>query len=289
MTNNRRAILFMIAAMLAFTCVDVLVKLAGQYTSTWQMLLVTSFGSLVIFLPLLWRSGEVFWSSRILERPLIVRSIGELLAWVGLTEALRVAGLGTVTAVMQVQPLVVVMGAALFLAEPVGWRRWSAVLIGFAGVLIILGPGISGVDIGLLWTVPAIIGLTMRDLASRVLPQGVSTVFAVAWAMVLIASFSAVMVQIEGGWQPIAQPGWGWLLLLILLVSLAMALITVAMRIGEASVVAPLRYTRIVFGLSLAFLVFGEVPGPTIWLGSVLILGAGLYSYWREMQRSAPA
>lgn len=279
----------MIAAMLVFTCVDAAVKVAGRFATTGQLLLVVSIGSLLIFLPLLKRNGEAFFSRNVFHKAMIVRSLGELFAWFGLTEALRAAGLGTVTAVMQVQPLVVVLGAALFLAEPVGWRRWTAVLIGFIGVLIILGPGVAGLNAGLLWTIPAILGLTMRDLASRVLPQGVSTSFAVSWAMVVIVIYSAGFVAFEGGWVPIAREGWFWMGLLVGLTSLGMALITIAMRTGEASVVAPLRYTRIVFGLGLAYLFFGEVPAPTIWLGAALIVGAGLYSYWREMRRKTVA
>lgn len=279
----------MIAAMLVFTCVDAAVKVAGRFATTGQLLLVVSIGSLLIFFPLLKRNGEAFLSRNVFHRAMIVRSLGELFAWFGLTEALRAAGLGTVTAVMQVQPLVVVLGAALFLAEPVGWRRWTAVLVGFAGVIVILGPGVSGLNAGLLWTIPAIIGLTMRDLASRVLPKGVSTSFAVSWAMVVIVVYSAGLVIYEGGWSPFPSEGWLWIGLLVVLTSLGMALITIAMRTGEASVVAPLRYTRIVFGLGLAYLFFGEVPGATIWIGAVFIVGAGLYSYWREMRVKAPA
>lgn len=279
----------MVAAMLVFTCVDASVKVAGVHATTGQLLLVTSLGSLAIFLPLLWKSGETFFSANAYDRAVLIRSVGELLAWVGLTEALRIAGLGTVTAVMQVQPLAVVVGAALFLRERVGWRRWLAIGVGFAGVAIILGPGATGFEIGLLWTIPAILGLTMRDLASRVLPEGVSTSFAVAWAMVLIAVYSLFLIYRDGGWQPFPAQTWGWLVLLIGLVSLGMALITVAMRLGEASVVAPLRYTRIVFGLGLAFVFFGEIPTTGIWGGALLIVSAGLYSYWRERRVAAPA
>ena len=274
----------MIAAMLVFTCVDAAVKVAGRFASTGQLLLVVSIGSLLIFLPLMWRAGEAFFSRQAYDKAILIRSFGELLAWFGLTEALRAAGLGTVTAVMQVQPLVVVLGAALFLAEPVGWRRWTAVIVGFIGVIVILGPGVTGFNAGLLWAIPAIIGLTMRDLASRVLPAGVSTSFAVAWAMVVIAVYAVGLIAYEGGWNPIVPEGWFWMALLVGLVSLGMALITIAMRTGEASVVAPLRYTRIVFGLGLAYVFFGEVPGSSIWLGAALIVSAGLYSYWREMR-----
>ena len=286
MTANARAIILMLGAMLVFTCVDAAVKVASVEASTGQLLLVTSLGSLAVFLPFMIRSGEAVFSAQVFDRAILIRSVGELLAWIGLTESLRVAGLGTVTAVMQAQPLAVVLGAALFLREAVGWRRWLAIGIGFLGVLIILGPGASGFGTGLLWTIPAIIGLTMRDLASRVLPKGISTNFAVAWAMVLIAAYAVFLLWREGGWDPFPAATWGWLGLLIVLVSLGMALITVAMRLGEASVVAPLRYTRIVFGLGLAFVFFGEVPGPSVWLGAGLIVAAGLYSYWRELRRA---
>ncbi len=289
MTNNAKAILYMIAAMLTFTCVDAAVKVAGRFVTTGQLLLVVSIGSLFVFLPLMKRAGEAFFSRHVFHRAVIVRSVGELFAWFGLTEALRAAGLGTVTAVMQVQPLVVVLGAALFLAEPVGWRRWTAVIVGFVGVVVILGPGVSGLNAGLLWTIPAILGLTMRDLASRVLPPGVSTSFAVSWAMVVIIFYSVGLVAYEGGWSPVPGQAWLWMVLLVGLTSLGMALITIAMRTGEASVVAPLRYTRIVFGLGLAYVFFGEVPGATIWVGAALIVGAGLYSYWREMRVKAVA
>ena len=249
MTPNARAIILMMGAMLAFTCVDAALKVATIHASTGQVLLVTSLGSLAIFFPMMLRSGEAVFSRQIRDRAVLIRSVGELLAWIGLTESLRVAGLGTVTAVMQAQPLAVVLGAALFLREAVGWRRWLAIGVGFLGVVIILGPGAGGFQTGLLWTIPAIIGLTMRDLASRVLPKGVSTSFAVSWAMVLIAAYSVFLLWREGGWQELPGVTWGWLGLLILLVSMGMALITAAMRLGEASVVAPLRYTRIVFGL----------------------------------------
>ncbi len=289
MTNNARAILYMIAAMLTFTCVDAVVKVAGRFASTGQILLIVAIGSLAIFLPLTWRAGGVIFSRLAYNKVVLIRAFGELFAWVGLTEALRHAGLGTLTAVMQVQPLVVVLGAALFLAEPVGWRRWSAVIVGFIGVLVILGPGVAGANAGLLWTVPAIIGLTMRDLASRVLPPSVSTSFAVAWAMIVIAAYGLGLIVYQGSWSPIVIEGWLWLALLVGLVSLGMGLITIAMRTGEASVVAPLRYTRIVFGLGLAYLFFGEIPAPTVWLGACLIVAAGLYSYWRETRARAAA
>ena len=160
--------------------------------------------------------------------------------------------------------------------------------MGFFGVIIILGPGVMGLNSGLLWTIPAILGLTMRDLASRVLPEGVSTGFAVSWAMVLIVLYSLGLVLSDGGWTPVVAEGWFWMALLVGLVSLGMALITIAMRTGEASVVAPIRYTRIVFGPALAYLFFEEVPAATVWLGAALIVGAGLYSYWRELRLKAP-
>ena len=86
--------------------------------------------------------------------------------------------LSLVAALLQAQPLMLTAGAALFLSERVGWRRWSAVCLGFIGVLLILRPGADGFDLTLLLPILGVIGLTARDLGTRLLPADISTPFA---------------------------------------------------------------------------------------------------------------
>ena len=109
-----------------------------------------------------------------------------------------------------------------------------------------------------------------------------STPFAVAWSMPLLVMLGVVLMSFQGGWQPVPGPTLILLVCFVALTASAVALITVAMRIGEVSAVAPFRYTRILFGLLIAIIAFGETLGPTTLLGAALISGSGLYAFWRE-------
>jgi drug/metabolite transporter (DMT)-like permease len=97
------------------------------------------------------------------------------------------------------------------------------------------------------------------------------------------------MMPSEGGWQPVDTLTWVWLGGVSVSVTAAFLTITAALRAGEISAIAPFRYTRMVFALLIAYLVFGERPDLAMWLGTLLIIGSGLYAYWRERQRNAAA
>ena len=182
--------------------------------------------------------------------------------------------------------MAVTMGAALFLGEKVGWRRWLAVVLGFVGVLIILRPGLGDFDPNLLWVLLYIFGLAARDVASRAIPQTVSTPFAVAWAMLPMSFAGAAMMPFQGGWHPVDGLTAFWLAGTTLAAAVALWMLTTALRTGEVSSVAPFRYTRILFALTIAFVIFDEVPDAFTWAGAALIVGSGLYAFFRERQRA---
>ena len=185
-------------------------------------------------------------------------------------------------ALAQAQPLAVVVGAALFLKEDVGWRRWTAVGLALIGVLMILRPGLSTFDPNLLWVLAFVVGLAARDLASRRLPTRISTSFAVAWSMVPMTFAGALMMHFQGGWRPVSVETAVWYLGMILALTVALWALTTAMRSGEISSVAPFRYSRILFALIIAYFFFGEIPDLMTWAGVTLIVGSGLYAFWRE-------
>lgn len=284
--SNTRAILLMVGSMLCFTGVDAFVKLASRTQSAAQIVALTSLATLVIFLVPMWRTGERMFTRQALHPAMVVRSVGEVLGSFGVVMALGLVPLATVTVVGQAMPLAIVLGAALFLKEQVGWRRWVAVALGFIGVMIILRPGAVAFDPNVLWVLLYVVGLAARDLASRQLPRTVSTPFAVAWSMVGLTAFGLALMPFQGGWHPIDGQTALWLAGIIVSSSVALALITLAYRTGEVSAVAPFRYSRIVFSLTLAFVVFGEQLDVMTWIGSALIVGSGLYSFWRERQRA---
>ena len=141
----------MIAAMLVFTCVDAAVKVAGRFATTGQLLLVVSIGSLLIFFPLLKRNGEAFFSRNVFHRAMIVRSLGELFAWFGLTEALRAAGFQPVTtSVHLLQTLQNIYGPGLWQAPGVR-PDFFDLLYGTDRVRLALQDGVPAPDIAAEW------------------------------------------------------------------------------------------------------------------------------------------
>jgi drug/metabolite transporter (DMT)-like permease len=177
--------------------------------------------------------------------------------------------------------LLVVAAAALVLGERVGWRRWAAVLTGFAGVLIILRPGLAAFDTLSLLAVAGMIGFAGRDLATRAAPPSLSnrqlgvagfTMLSLSGAIILGVTGGAVMPDARAAAEVAACAGFA---------VAAYAALTGAMRNGEVSVVTPFRYTRLVFAMILGTLVFAEQPDAATLFGSALIVGSGLYAMHR--------
>ncbi|NNE87414.1 MAG: DMT family transporter [Silicimonas sp.] len=284
--NNTRAIFLMIGAMAGFASVDAFFKLATATQSPGQILALTSIGSLAIFTVILWRNGERLVHADALVPLVQIRAAAETAGTFGIVMALAVVPLAEVTVIAQSQPLVVTLMAAAFLGEKVGPRRWTAVALGLLGVIIIMRPGLGTFDPNHLWVLLYVVGLSFRDVASRALPSNLSTAFVVSWSLIWMICFGAFLMPFQGGWHPIDRQTAFYLAGITITVSIALALITMSFRAGEIGAVAPFRYARIVFGLALAWLVFGETLDLISWLGLALIVGSGLYAFWRENQLS---
>ena len=282
-----RAILLMTLAMAIFAVSDAVIKRLGEVVGAFQTIFVVSVISLLFFLPLLWRAGDRLFSSRALGRAMIIRTLGEVGGAIGVVGGLAVLPLSLVAALLQAQPLVLTAVAALFLSEKVGWRRWAAVVVGFAGVMLILRPTGEAFEITLLLPLLGVLGLTARDLGTRLLPPDISTPFAASWAILAVGAVGAVGMALTGGWSAMSGLAWALAGAAAVCVSLAYAAITAALRVGDLSAVAPFRYTRIVFAFAIAWIVFDERPDLFVWLGLALIIFSGLYTFWRE-QRQAP-
>ncbi|MXQ07608.1 EamA family transporter [Alphaproteobacteria bacterium GH1-50] len=287
---NTRAMIFMTAAMAAFAVTDALIKHAAEAIGTMQCLMLVSVISMAVFLVVLRRNGERFWTADALGRPMLIRTAGEVVGSAGFVGGLALVPLSTVTALAQAQPLVLTAAAAIFLKERVGWRRWAAVVAGFIGMMIILRPGREAFDPALLLPIAGIFGLTARDLGTRLLPPSVSTAFAAAWALFVLTLVGAVGMMVAGGYRPMTPTLWAVVSAAAVTVSVAFVFITLALRKGEVSAIAPFRYTRILFAMSIAWVAFGERPDAAVWIGLSVILASGLYAFWRERRTgTAPA
>ncbi|MTH64193.1 DMT family transporter [Paracoccus shanxieyensis] len=288
MNANLKGAAMMVAAMAGFAVEDMLLKSAARDVPVGLILMI--FGALgtVWFAALAKSRGDRLLNRDLLHPVVGAKSLAEIVGRLFFVLALALAPLSTVSALLQATPLVVVAGAALFFGERVGWRRWSAIAIGFAGVLIVLRPG---VDLG--WgSVAALLGMlgfALRDLATRGAPKSLSNMVLGVYGFLALVPAGAIMLAVTGGAGVPPAAALGLIATASVVGTGAYYALTSAMRLGEVAVVTPFRYTRLVFALILAALVFGERPDLLTLLGSAVIVGSGVYTLLRSRRETQTA
>ena len=281
--NNVNGILLIVASMAAFALEDMFIKHLSVTVSTGQIMLVLGVfcGFLFVLMSLATRK-RIFDPTAWKLLPML-RAGAEGIAALTFVTALSLVELSTVAAVFQALPLVVTMGAALFLGEQVGWRRWSAIGVGFVGVLMIIRPGLEGFQPESLLVVATVVGIAARDLITRRLDARIASSVVALQAYVSVALVGAGAMLFLG--QPVAPlqtAQIGPYLGAVGFGVLGYYGIVTAMRIGEASALTPFRYTRLVFSITAGMLMFGERPDAMTFLGATLIIGSGMYTFLRE-------
>lgn len=288
MTPNLRAIALMVGSMACFAVGDALVKAASARVSVPEVILGMAILGTAIFATLTLRAGDRLFTRDVLAPAVMIRNGVEGVTAICMVSALALAPLSLVASITQAVPLLVTVGAAWVLKEQVGPRRWAAVGIGFCGVLVMLRPDVSGGLAGPLLALGAAVGLAARDLATRLAPDTATTPQMATWGMLSIAPAALILMPFAA---PPAAPdpmGYGIVALAALGTAGGYFAITAAMRIGEVAVVAPFRYTRLLFALILAMLFLGERPDGLTLLGAAIVIGSGLYVFWRERLNTAP-
>jgi drug/metabolite transporter (DMT)-like permease len=265
----------MTLAMAGFALEDMFIKSAARDMPAGQVLSVIGFGGLLVFAAMTRAAGDRVWDRAYLSRGMLVRSGFEIGGRLFYTLAFVLVPLTTATAILQAAPLVVVAGAAFVLGERVDWRRWVAVAAGLAGVMLILRPGVAGFDALSLLAVLGMLGFAGRDLATRAAAPGLShrQMGVAGFAMMTLAGLVIWTVQGRAVW-PDAQ-GAALVAAGVVLAVGAYHALTIAMRTGEVSAVAPWRYTRLVFAGVIGLLVFGERPDMLTIVGSVIVVASG--------------
>jgi len=281
-----RGSLLMVLAMLCFALEDVFIKSAAHSLPVGQILILFGIGGLVIFMAMARAQGQRLLHPAICTRPLLLRSVAEVVGRLGYTLAIALTPLSSASAILQATPLVVAAGAVVFFGEQVGWRRWVAIAIGFCGVLLVLRPGLSGFEPASIFAVIGMLGFAGRDLATRAAPPSMSNhqLGIYGFAMLIVAGGIALCWTGGASWP--SPQVWGQLGGATVIGVIAYTALTGAMRSGEMSVVAPFRYTRLVFAMVLGVLVFDEHPDALTLIGSVVIVASGLFTVlWERYRR----
>lgn len=281
--DNRRGAGFMVLAMAAFAIEDVLYKSASQIYPAGQALVLFGLFGLILFAGLALHRREPVLHPAILTRPLILRTLFELAGRLFFALSLALTPLASTSAILQATPLVVALGAVVVFGETVGWRRWVAMGVGFVGVLLILRPTPDSFELLSVLAVLATLGFAGRDLATRASPASMSMaqLGVLGFGVVTLAGVVLVLARGEALALPPLAAAWR-LLATALFGVLAYGALTRAMRMGQIGFVAPFRYTRLVFALILAVVVFEERPDWLTLLGGAVIVGSGLYSLRRQ-------
>jgi drug/metabolite transporter (DMT)-like permease len=276
-----RGSVLMVAAMGGFALEDMFIKRTAKVLPVGEILMIFGLAGMLAFIVMaLWRRERVLHPA-IASWPILLRAIAEVAGRLGYTLAIALTPLSNASAILQATPLVVVAGAALIFGEKVGWRRWAAIGAGFLGVLIVLRPGMEGFQLASLFTVLGMLGFAGRDLATRAAAPVLSNLqLGIYGFFMLIPTGAALLLATGGAAMPGAPEALGLALATLFGVASYWGL-TAAMRMGEVSVITPFRYTRLVFALVLAVLVFGERPDAPMLAGSALIIASGLYTLAR--------
>lgn len=287
MTPNMKGALLMMGSMAGFTVNDTLVKVALQDLPLFQLVAIRGAVATALVFLLARHLGALHLNFPRHDKGLIaLRCLSELSATFFFLTALKHMPLANVTAVLQALPLTVTLGAALVFGERIGWRRITAIALGFAGMLLIVRPGPDGFSLYAVYALIAVASVTLRDLITRRMSADVPSMV-VTLATSLTITLTAAVVSLFEGWVPVPLAAG------VLTVSAAVFVLSgylfsvMVMRVGEVGFVAPFRYSSLIWALVLGWLVFDDWPDPVTMMGAALVVGAGLFTLFRE--RSAQA
>ncbi|MDO9526982.1 MAG: DMT family transporter [Gemmobacter sp.] len=282
MRESLKGAALMVLAMAGFALEDMLIKRLSTSLPSSQTLLMIGLGGMAVFAAAVRAKGQRLAPRAVFTPAVLLRNLGEAIGMLGFITALTLVPLSVASAILQGLPLVATLGAVLFLRETVGWRRWSAIAVGFVGMLIIVRPLGAGFDPAALFAVLGVAGLAVRDLATRRIVGAVSSIQLSFWGFASALPAAAVLALFGGDPRIPAPAEWAQVAAILVMSVTAYLAMTAASRVGDVSFIAPFRYSRLVFALILGWLVFGERLDAPMLIGSALIVGSGLYTFFRE-------
>lgn len=287
--NNFKGSVFMILAMFAFTLEDFFLKKATKFVPLGEILIICGLLGVIFFLGCSFIAKQNIIYKESLSAILIVRSIFEISGRVFYALAIAMMPITNASAILQATPIVVVLGAVIFLKEKVGWRRWGAILFGFFGVLLIIQPGAEGFNIFSIFAVLGMIGFAGRDLATRMSPSNMSNFqlgtfgfLMVFISGILITLFNLFIFPSNAVWINISAKNLGVIIANGVAGIIAYQCLTIAMRNGDVSFVTPFRYVRVLFALFFGVILLGEEPNILVLSGSLVVVLSGIYIILRR-------
>ena len=279
----------MTLSMLFFTLNDACVKLVAETVPLFQIVFLRGLSTTILLAVTVQLTVGLRFTMPRRDRPRVAwRTVAEVGAMVAFLLALTNMPIANATAILSALPLMVTLAAALIFRDPVGWRRWAAIAVGFVGVMMIVQPGTEGFNGYALLALLSVVIITARDLLTRAFSPGVPSM--------TVAVLTAAAVGAFGGVVSLFSP-WAAMGAYEIVLTLAASVFIIGgyvfgimvMRIGDVGFVSPFRYTSLIFALILGLVIFGEFPNTLALIGGVIVVTTGIFTLVRERMAARAA
>ncbi len=266
----------MVIAMAGFAIEDAVIKQLSATMPISQVLMLIGAGGLLVF-GMVSRFTRVSLVTAQVRKPwFIIRTLAELASAIFFVIAIVYASLSASSAILQATPLAVSLAAAVFLKQHVSVRQWVLIVLGFLGVLCVIQPGLEGFKPAALSAVIGVVFLALRDAITRSISVTVPALSVSFWAFFALLTAGVVTIPVFGAFGGITVEHIGLLVISTVCGTGAYFCVVMATRGGDVAVVAPFRYTRLIFALGLAVMFFDEEVNAMMLIGSTLIIGSGI-------------
>jgi len=282
-SENLRGIMLMVFARLVFAVSDTFTKLASEGLPATEVVVLRNLVSLPIVLVMAWQLGGLSHLAAIRDKVVVSRSVLEGTGTMAFVGALPFITLGQSAVILLTVPIILVALSAFIYREDVGWRRWTAIVVGFMGVVLVANPFTGKFNVFLLLAQFTAITWAFRDLMTSRIVGRIPTI-TVALINTVIVGLIAVPGAALQTWRGFGQQEALYLLGSGVFVAFANYLYIDALRTGAIAVVAPFRYTAAVWASIAGFLVWGDIPDMFGVAGTLFIIGSGLYTFYREFE-----
>lgn len=283
MSDTLKGIAIMVAGVALLTANDAISKYLTESHPVGQVICLRQAATLLVIVPYVifatgWGALRVLsWPGQFLRGGLFIANAALIVL------AFSLLPLATVIVIMFSSPIFLALMSASLLSERVSVERWIAILAGFAGVLIVIRPGATAFDWALLIPVAASFANALRDIVTRRLSRTETSIAILFWSTLIV--MGAGLLTAPFGWTPVTATGAAWFVAAGVFNATAHFLMIEALRLGEAAVISPVRYTSLIWAAAIGYAVWGDLPDAWLAVGSAVIVAAGIYMVRIEARR----
>lgn len=279
-----RGAVFMMLSMAGFILNDTMIKLVSTDLELFQAVFLRGISASMLMGLLAWYKGALAYRPTLQDMKIIGwRTFAEVGATFCYLTALFNMPLANATAILQSLPLAIPLAASVFLGHKIGWRRYLAISIGFIGVLLIIRPGTEGFTSYSLWALAAVGFVTLRDIMAHKLAPKTPSIYVALFTSVAVMTFAGV-ASVTQEWRDVSMLVAIQIIMASVFILVGYIAAVSAMRSGDIGFVSPFRYSIMVWALLLGIFIFDEMPDTLTVVGTLIIVGMGVFTFYRERQ-----